>query len=178
MNIFVVEKDTFQRKKILNWFNKFNNNLKVSEINSDVTLLKKECLELFFLNIDTKEENNIYEISEEDKDEIINKIKLELKKLSFRESYRGFKYLVECIYEVYILKDFYNVNLSKEIFPKIAKKYNKSIECVHSNIKQAMKIMYYDCDKNTLMEYFKYVEEEKPKLKELIERIIEHIIEK
>ena len=35
--------------------------------------------------------------------------------------------------------------------------------------------MFYDCDESTLKEYFNYYELEKPKLKELIFEVIDHM---
>ena len=35
--------------------------------------------------------------------------------------------------------------------------------------------MFFDCDENTLKQYFNYYELEKPKLKELVFKVIDHI---
>lgn len=107
--------------------------------------------------------------------EIIDSITNELSKLNFNFSYYGTRYLVDSIYETYNLHKIYNVNLSKEIFPKLSQKYNKSIDTIHSNIKKSVNIMYYDCDENVLMNYFYYDMIKKPSAKEIIIRILENI---
>lgn len=114
---------------------------------------------------------------QKDKDIIINKVHNELEKLHFKFSYNGTKYLIECIYEIYIRSDKYGINLSKDIFPVIARKNNTSINTIHCNIKQSVNSMYYDCDERILNEYFKSYEAEKPKLKELIIRIVDKLVE-
>lgn len=104
-----------------------------------------------------------------------NKIYRELDKLHFKFYYNGTQYLAEAIHEICLRKCIWNVNLSKDIFPILANKYNKSTNTIHCNIKKAISIMFYDCDKKTLKEYFNYYELEKPKLKNLIFKVIEHI---
>ena len=103
------------------------------------------------------------------------KIHKELEKLHFKNSYNGTQYLIETIYEICIRECIWNVNLSKDIFPILSNKYNKSTNTIHSNIKKAISIMFFDCDENTLKQYFNYYELEKPKLKELIFKVIDHI---
>ncbi len=103
------------------------------------------------------------------------KIYKELEKLHFKSSYNGTQYLIETIYEICIRECIWNVNLSKDIFPILSNKYNKSTNTIHSNIKKAISIMFFDCDENTLKQYFNYYELEKPKLKELVFKVIDHI---
>lgn len=103
------------------------------------------------------------------------KICKELDKLHFKFSYNGTQYLVETIYEICLRNYICDVNLSKDIFPILSNKYNKSINTIHSNIKKTISIMFYDCDESTLKEYFNYYELEKPKLKELIFKVIDHM---
>lgn len=103
------------------------------------------------------------------------KIYKELEKLHFKSSYNGTQYLIETIYEICIRECIWNVNLSKDIFPILSNKYNKSTNTIHSDIKKAISIMFFDCDENTLKQYFNYYELEKPKLKELVFKVIDHI---
>lgn len=103
---------------------------------------------------------------------ILEKINNELSILNFNFSYVGTRYLKECIYELYIRKDENLANLSKEIYPIIAKKYNKSVNNIYSNIKQSIKIMYYDCDSIVLTHYFNYSYCVQPKAKEIIFTIL------
>lgn len=109
------------------------------------------------------------------KDYIVDKIQLELKKLRFKLSYNGTRFLIDCIYNAYLIKEKVNINLSKDIFPILAKKYNKSINTIHGDIKSSINSMYYDCDSTILKEYFNYYQIEKPKLKELIFTVISKI---
>lgn len=57
-----------------------------------------------------------------DNNEIIEKIKIELSKVNFNFLHIGTNYLVKSIYEVYLNSEKENINLSKDIFPSIAKK--------------------------------------------------------
>lgn len=93
------------------------------------------------------------------------KIILELKNLNYNFSYNGTKYLIDCIYEAYIIGDIYNLNLKRDVYTIIAKKYNKSINNIKCNITQATNAMYYDCEERIIEEYFYTV---KPKVKEVI----------
>ena len=106
---------------------------------------------------------------------ILGKIQRELNKLHFKYSYHGTQYLIEPIYEVYKIRNKLNLKLSKDIYPIIAKKYNKSIDTIHSNMKKSVTAMYYDCDEKFLKEYFNYYETLKPKLKDLIFKIVDKI---
>lgn len=104
------------------------------------------------------------------------KINNELKHLHYNFSYNGTRYLAEVIFEVYKQKDSHKDNLQKNIYPIIAKKYNKSINTIHGNIKQATKCMYLDCEESIINKYFNYSYFVKPKLKEIIFTILNKII--
>lgn len=103
------------------------------------------------------------------------KIAEELSKLNFKFSYNGTQYLIDCIYEVYSRNYIWNVNLSKEIFPILSIKYNKPINTIHNDIKHAINNMYFDCEEEILKKYFNYFELEKPKLKNLIFKVINNL---
>lgn len=100
--------------------------------------------------------------------EIIKKINAELKNLGYNFSHNGTKYLSEVIFELYNRKDLYIENLNKFIYPIIAEKYNKSVNTICGNIKQATISMLSNCEEKTIMEYFNYTIFVKPKLKEII----------
>ena len=108
-------------------------------------------------------------------DNIKNQITIELKKLNFNFSYIGTKYLSECIYECYFKKNKYNFNLSKDIYPIIAKKYNKKISLIGADIFQAILMMFYDTDENILCNYFNCTITQKPKTKDLIIAILQNL---
>ena len=65
-----------------------------------------------------------------DNNQIIEKIKIELKKINFNFLHIGTNYLVKSIYEVYLNSEKENINLSKDIFPSVAKKMNKKANTV------------------------------------------------
>ena len=107
-----------------------------------------------------------------DKERIYKKIDVELSNLNFNFSYKGTKYLKECIFELYLAKNMDFDNLSKNIYPILALKHNKTVNNIHCNIKQSVKAMYYDCEEKTITKYFNYSVFTKPKLKEVIFTIL------
>lgn len=118
----------------------------------------------------------ITEISNENENLIIEKIKNELKKLKFNFSHIGTNYLIKSIYEIYKLEDNTNVNLSKNIFPIVGDNFNKNPNTIHSGIKRSISNMYYDCEESIINEYFNcYCFDERSKLKEIIFKIISKI---
>ncbi len=103
---------------------------------------------------------------------ILKKIDIELNHLHFNFSYNGTKYLKECIYELYIKNELDFENLSKNIYPIIAKKHHKSANNIHTNIKQSVQSMCCDCDENTINSYFNNTFFVKPTVKEIIFTIL------
>lgn len=103
------------------------------------------------------------------------KIVNELNILHFNTSYLGTKYLKECIY--YIMKDMNNnfENLKKEVYPKIANKYNKTMHNIKCNINSAVNAMYFDCESQVIIEYFNFTKDFKPTAKLIINTIINKI---
>lgn len=85
-------------------------------------------------------------------DIVKNEIVKELKKLNYNFSYIGTKYLISSVLVSYKLKkDEYD--LEHEIYPIVAKEYNKSINNIKCNITNATDKMYYDCEEKTLIKY-------------------------
>lgn len=103
-----------------------------------------------------------------------NKIKRELKKLNFNFNHIGTKYIIDCIIIIYN-KNLYNINLTKQVYPDLSKKYNKTINTIRVDMEQSIKNMYFDCEESTLMDYFGYLDMAKPSLKEVITTINEKI---
>ena len=89
-------------------------------------------------------------------DMIRKKIANELSKLNFNFTHEGTNYLLECIYQVYKMKIIDNMNLSKTIYPIVARKYKKSQNTIYGDIKQAINSMFNTCSKEMLKEYFNY----------------------
>lgn len=113
-----------------------------------------------------------------EKNLLIQKINKELHKLNFNFSYIGTRYLSECIYIAYYLDDKYNIVLQKDVYPIIAKKYNKTISNIKSNINKVTIHMYYDCDEKVLKNFLGIdILNYNPKPKEIIMNIIEKLIE-
>ena len=50
----------------------------------------------------------------------------------------------------------------------MAEKYNKSVNTIYGNIKQAINAMFFDCEERILEEYFKYSFVVKPKPTEIV----------
>ena len=106
---------------------------------------------------------------------IKEKIKKELENLKYNFSYLGTKYLCECIYECYNKNKIYDINLNKDIYPIISKKYHKTISSIKANIFQATSIMYYEIEEQILQEYFGYNVRSKPKTKDIITRVLQKL---
>lgn len=105
---------------------------------------------------------------------IKEKINKELSKLNYNFSYIGTKYLSECIYELY-KRNISSFNLSKDIYPLIAKKYSTSNTNIKCNIFQATLNSYYDCEQDKLEKYFGKHFYSKPQTKDIIYKILENI---
>ena len=106
---------------------------------------------------------------------IKERIKRQLDILSFNFSYNGTKFLQEILYEMYINKNKFYDNLSRDIYPIIAKRHGKTVNTVKCDITQATKVMYYDCKEEVIMKYFNYKIPVKPRAKEVIFTILRHL---
>lgn len=104
------------------------------------------------------------------------KIDNELKYLNYNFSHVGTKYLEETIIEVYNVKDIFDGNFEGNIYPIIAKRYNKRANTIYCNIKQATNAMIVNCDEKILIKYFNYNYFVKPKVNEVIFTILHKIL--
>lgn len=59
------------------------------------------------------------------------------------------------VYIIYTLDINYEYNLEKDIYPKIAQKYNQTWNNIKSAIRYATDIMYYNNDESKLKDYLK-----------------------
>ena len=116
-------------------------------------------------------QNKFYKINKVD---LLAKINKELEFIGYNMSYTGTKYLSECIALIYANQD-YSENLNKNIYPIIAKKYNKTINNVKCSITCATTSMFYDCDETRLKNYFNFYTIIKPKPKVVIYTILNKI---
>lgn len=104
---------------------------------------------------------------------IKNKIFNELEKLQYNLSYVGTQYMAEAIYEIYSKKYIYTGgNLTKNVFPVIAEKHHTNINNVKCNITQATRCMIQNCPKEMLESYLFCVDNNKPRVKEIMYKII------
>lgn len=108
-------------------------------------------------------------------DEIRSKVINELKKLKYNFSYKGTTYLVDAICVVYSLKEYYDYNLEKNIYPLVAKKYGNSVNNIKCNITNATDKMCYDCDEKLLMSYLGDYKFTKPGPKKVIIAVLRRI---
>lgn len=116
--------------------------------------------------------NELIEIKEQEKNSIEHKICIELKKLHYNFSYIGTRYLIETILLSYNNTDYEMLKLEKEIYPKLSKKYKKTVNNIKTNIINATTIMFYDCESSILENYFGISEDEKPTPKTVVSTII------
>lgn len=160
-SILIITGDTTLIPKIIGNKYVFSYNIKgtnTENISKDINML-----------INEKKSNNKSQ-------NIKNLIKQELKKLNYNSSYIGTKYLLDCIYESYKINEGTNLNLQKNIYPIIAKKYMTTINTVKSNINKSTSQMYFDCNESSLEEYLGfYLLNSKPKIKDIITKILNKI---
>lgn len=102
------------------------------------------------------------------------KIDTELNYLGFNFSHRGTHYLRECIYHFYVFND-HRTSLSKTIYPIIAEKYNATCNTIKCDIFQATNNCYYICDSAKLDKYFLQHFYSKPKTRDVIYAVLNHI---
>lgn len=96
----------------------------------------------------------------------------ELSKFKFQQYTKGFKYLVETIY-LSIINENALDNLSKNVFPIIAEKYNeKSFFNVKWCIDKVIASMYNNTDMKIICNYFHLEYNMKPSLKFIVYTIV------
>ena len=107
---------------------------------------------------------------------IKDKINKELEKLQYNFSYVGTKYMAEAIYEIYSKNYIYTGgNLNKNVYPIIAENHNTTVNNVKCNITAATKIMTQKCSKEIMDNYCFCDSLEKPKVKEIMYKIINRL---
>ena len=122
---------------------------------------------------------NIIDNENEEKEKAIIKSKIynELQNLNYNFSYIGTQYLIECIFILYNYNN-PSINLSKDVYPRIAKKYLTSTNTIKVDIFQAILNSYYDCEQSKLEKYFNRYFYSKPKTKDIIYKVLEKIKDK
>ena len=66
-------------------------------------------------------------------------------------------------------------NLEKNIYPIISQNYNNTIHNIKCDINRANNMMYYECDASKLQDYFSLNKDTKPKIKTVVNTIIDKI---
>lgn len=108
--------------------------------------------------------------------EICKKILKELLFLGYSLKNKGTYYMVEAIYEVYLIGENEALdNIEKNIYSKLAIKYNKSVENIKSNIIKATNNMYIMCNSERIKEYFLFFDDIKPTPKLIIATILNKV---
>lgn len=96
----------------------------------------------------------------------------ELKKIGYDINYKGTIYLIEAILNIYTNRDILLDNLQRDVYPIIAKMYNKTPHNIKCNINNATELMYYKCESKVLKEYFKFYDDTKPSIKTVIYTVL------
>lgn len=149
--------DEMDINEVYNIVENYYNDVIVFKVNS-----KNKNNDLMIVIID--ERNKVKKVSEKT---LRSRIKEELKNLKYNYSYKGTKYLEECIY-LFHKNGYEKDNLSRDIYPIIAKKYNAKIQTVKCDILQASASSYYECEQEKMEEYFGLELTSKPKTKDII----------
>jgi len=96
----------------------------------------------------------------------------ELSKLKFQKYTKGFKYLEEAIFICIMDEDAID-NLTKSVFPIIAKKHKEKSELnIKWCINQVINTMYNNTEMDTICKYFNLDKNLKPSLKYIIYTIV------
>lgn len=121
--------------------------------------------------------NNIKElITEKDlnikEKNIKGQISNELTSIGYSISHNGTQYLIDIIEMLYYREGELIENLSKYVYPIIAKRYNQTSNNIKTSISRATESMYYDCDEKRLIDYFNLNIIKKPKTKTVINTVL------
>lgn len=114
------------------------------------------------------EELIINKTKKEQEKRIKNKITNELLYLGYNISHKGTSYLFQVIRYIKLNPKYEVDNLSKNVYPIIAKYYNEKVHNIKCYIQRETAEMYANCDIDKLKRYFKYTEDYKPNVKEVI----------
>lgn len=128
----------------------------------------KEDISIIYSKISEIAKNKIAQLNNSI---LLSKINKELEYIGYNLSYNGTKYLSECIALIYNNYDS-SENLSRNIYPIIAKKYHKTVNNVKCNIMSATNSMFCECDENRLKKYFNFYAPVRPKPKLVIYTVL------
>lgn len=103
------------------------------------------------------------------------KVIKELESIGYKFKYKGTHYLVDTILHMYANQDSMIDNLQSSIYPIIAAKYKKTVYNIKSSIDKATDCMYCDCDSCVLQNYFKFFDDTKPTVKEVVYTVMNRL---
>lgn len=149
----IIDYEIFKKISITD-FSKLESSINYLIIVSDEMTLPKQGKCVF--STEEKIIENIYKIAKNkinNENNIKNFILEELKYLGYNPSYNGTKYLIECIYYIYINYSIYDDTSYAEVYSIIAKKYNKSVNTLKCNISRATSIMFCESEEAKLKSY-------------------------
>ena len=102
-------------------------------------------------------------------------IKKELKYLGYNPKYCGTRYLLDVVYILLNNGERNCESLEKNIYPIIARKYNKDFHNIKCNIVNATDSMICECEEQKLVEYLGFYKYTKPGPKKIMEAMISNI---
>lgn len=149
-----------------------NSNTSVIVLSDEINTRNNNSSNIIFINnYELLYDKLLYFSSKYNLKSIISK---ELDYLCFNANHIGTKCLIEVIYQVY-----YNYahlsNLTKSVYPQIAKKHSISINTLKCDIFQSALYSYVTCEESKLEAYLGRSCIEKPSVKNYIYSILEHI---
>lgn len=144
-----------------------------NEVNDNMIYSVTNNLQENIKDIFEKLLNHKYKIKKIDnlKSKIIN----ELTYLGYDFSYKGTHYLIKAIEYIAINSHKDIDNLERDVYPILSTLYNNSIHNIKCNINRANNIMYCECEMEKLQKYFSFHIDSKPKIKTVINTIINKI---
>lgn len=117
-----------------------------------------------------------YKESSKNKNFYEKKITNEILYLGYDISLNGTQYLIETIKHIAQSQKTKVNKLEKDIYPIISKIYNTSVHNIKCRINSATTLMYYNCEEEKLKTYFNFNIDEKPKVKTIINTILNKIL--
>ena len=102
----------------------------------------------------------------------------QLQYLNYNLGHKGTQYLIEAIMLIYQSGEYDIFNLKEDIYPIIAKKHKKTIHNIKGDINRANDYMYKVCKKAKIKEYFKFFDDTKPTVKNVIYTILNKYLDK
>ncbi|MCI8397674.1 MAG: hypothetical protein HFJ52_08790 [Clostridia bacterium] len=155
---------TMLREYRKNFLIKYKRQITIIEVQEIENKIKIRNLNINDL---TMEQSSVERIQE--------KIIIELKCIGFDFKYDGTKYLVDTILEVYLNREKMIDNLQGYIYPFIAKRYNKTVNNIKNNVINATEYMYRDNSIEKLKKYFRFIEDSKPTVKQVVQLVASKI---